>query len=65
MADSGGISTLTVTAEHSCIDLVRPATSLLSDAEQQRLNSGDLFLQFMADQVDQKIVWPAAAYFKK
>ena len=65
MSANSGTSTITVTAEHAGIDLARTSISVLSDAEQQRLYPGDLFLQYTADQVEQKIVWPAREYFKK
>lgn len=65
LSESGGTATLSVSAEHAGIDLTRPASSLYSHAEQQRLHAGDLFLQFLADQVDRRIVWPAAAFFRK
>lgn len=56
-------ATISVTAEHAGIDLVRPASSLYTDAEQQRLAPGDLFLQFLAEQVEQRVVWPAREFF--
>jgi hypothetical protein len=65
ISDSPGAATLQVSAEHAGIDLARPSTSLWSDAEQQRLYPGDLFLQFMNDQVEQRIVWPMADFFKR
>lgn len=65
IADADQASVITVTAEHAGIDLTRPASSLYTDAEQQRLRAGDLFLQFLADQVEQRIVWPSAEFFKK
>jgi hypothetical protein len=63
--DSATTATIQVTAEHLGIDLIRPSGSLYSDAEQQRLHPGDPSLQFMADQVDVRVVWPAAAFFRK
>lgn len=64
-SESGGTATISITAEHAGIDLTRPANVYYSDDDQQRLNPGDLFLQFMADQIDQRIVWPAAEWFRK
>lgn len=55
-------ATLQVTAEHAGIDLLRPVTSLYSDAEQRRLHPGDPSLQYMADQAEMRIVWPAASW---
>ncbi len=65
ISDSANGAVISVTAEHAGIDLARPATTLYSNAEQQRLHSGDLFYQFMADQVEQHIVWPDKAFFLK
>ena len=62
ISDGGGSATLTVTAEHAGIDLTRPGVSLYTDLEQQRLYPGDLFLQYLNDQVEQRIVWPAASW---
>jgi hypothetical protein len=58
-------ATLQVTAEHAGLDLIRPLTSLYSDAEQRRLVPGDPGLQYMADQVDMRVVWPAASWGRR
>jgi hypothetical protein len=60
--DGPGSATIQVTAEHAAIDLLRPTMSYYSDSEQRRLYSSDPSLQFMADQVEQKITWPAATW---
>ena len=60
--DGNGGGTISVSAEHAGIDLTRPSNSLYTDAEQQRLYPGDFALQFLNDQVEQRIVWPAASY---
>lgn len=65
IADGQPTAILQVSAEHAGIDLLRPTNSLYSDAEQQRLNPGDLGLQYMADQVDMRVVWPAATFFRQ
>lgn len=63
--DGSATGTLTISAEHAGIDLMRPRNVLYTDLDQQRLHPGDTGLQFMNDQVDQNIVWPAASFFKK
>ena len=63
--DGGATSTVSVTAEHAGIDLTRPGNSLYTDAEQQRLNPGDFSMQFLNDQVEQRIVWPALTWGRK
>ena len=65
IVDSTPNAVLEVTAEHGGIDLIRPSNSVFSDAEQQRLNPGDTSLQYIADQVDMRIVWPSAEFFKQ
>lgn len=59
---AAGTTTLEVTAESIASSLMRPVTSLYSDAEQQRLYPGDLFLQFVSDQAEMRVVWPAASW---
>jgi hypothetical protein len=59
---SGSTATLKVTAEHAALDLLRSTPTLYSDSEQRRLASNDPSLQFMADQVEMRIVWPAASW---
>lgn len=62
IVDGPKFATIDVTAEHDGVTLLHPLLSLYSDAEQQRLFPGDLFFQYIADQVDQRIVWPAASW---
>lgn len=63
--DGPQTAVIKVSAEHAAIDLIRPTVSLYSDAEQRRLYSGDPSLQYMADQAEMRIVWPAASWGKK
>jgi hypothetical protein len=65
ISDGQPTATLQVTAEHAGIDLLRPLNALYADAEQQRLVPGDTGLQYMADQVDMRVIWPTADFFKK
>ena len=59
--NDGAISaTLEVIAESAAYSLLRPTSSLFTDAEQQRLYPGDLFFQFAQDQAEQRVVWPSA-----
>lgn len=58
--ETGDSAVLEVTAEHAGIDLLRPVTSLYSDAEQRRLYPGDPSLQYVADQTERRIIWPSA-----
>lgn len=63
--DGAPTSTIQVTAEHAAIDLIRSRASYYSDAEQRRLCGGDPSLQYIADQTEQRIVWPAASYGRR
>lgn len=63
--DGGSTGVLSVTAEHAGIDLTRPGTTAYTNDEQQRLHPGDLSLQYLNDQVEQRIVWPAASFGRK
>jgi hypothetical protein len=58
-------SVITVTAEHAGIDLLRPSTSLYTHLEQQRLVPGDLAFQYVSDQAEQRVVWPAASWGRR
>ena len=60
--ETGETAVLEVTAEHAGVDLLRPVTSLYSDAEQRRLYPGDPSLQYVADQVERRIIWPSAEW---
>jgi hypothetical protein len=62
LSDSADSATISVTAEHAGIDLLRPVTSLYTHSEQQRLAPGDLAFQFVSDQADQRVVWPSARW---
>jgi hypothetical protein len=63
--ESNGSSVIKVNAEHAGIDLLRPLLSLYSDTEQRRLYPGDISLQYMADQVEMRIVWPSREWGRK
>lgn len=60
--DGPDTATLMCSAEHAAIDLLRTATVMYSDSEQRRLYSNDPSLQFLADQAEQRLVWPAASW---
>lgn len=63
--DGNGTAKLSVTAEHAGIDMLRPVTSLYTNAEQQRLHPGDPSFQYVADQAETRIVWPAASWGRR
>lgn len=65
ITDGDPTATISVTAETAGIDFSRTASSPYTNDEQQRLHPGDLSLQFINDQVEQKIIWPAAVFFRQ
>lgn len=58
-------ASLAAQAEPLCVDLYRPRVARYTNNEQQRLHPGDRGLEYMLDQADKPIVWPAASYWKK
>ncbi|WKB52316.1 hypothetical protein [Eleftheria terrae] len=65
LAESGGAARMAVTAEHIGIDLLRSTVMRYSDAEQRRLFPGDRGLEYVSDQAEQNIVWPAASFHRR
>lgn len=65
LREEGGAAVISVTAEHVGIDLLRPCNLLFSNQDQQRLYAGDDFSEYVVDQADQQIIWPAASYFRR
>jgi hypothetical protein len=65
LADEPGAASITVTAEHAGVDLLRAVPVRYSDTDQQRLFAGDLGFQFVTDQANRTIVWPAASFFRR
>ena len=63
ISDGHPTATISVNAEHAGIDLIRPAGNIYSDADQQMLYPGDPSLQYLATQIDMRVIWPSAAYF--
>ncbi|MCW7541879.1 hypothetical protein OOT46_29200 [Aquabacterium sp. A7-Y] len=60
-----GTATIAVTAEHIGIDLLRPSSVRYSDADQRRLVPGDQGFEYVIDQTEQSIVWPAASFYRR
>jgi hypothetical protein len=65
ISDGRDTASITVTSESVMLDLLRPNGIYYSDSDQQSLAPGDLAFQYVNDQVEQKIVWPAASFFRK
>lgn len=65
LSDGKDSATIGVSSESAMLDLLRPTGIYYNDIDQQALHPGDQAFQYVNDQVDQKIVWPTAAYFAK
>jgi hypothetical protein len=65
MGDGTTIAVVQVTAEHIGIDLLRPSGYQYTKQDQLRRYAGDMSFEFVTDQADQQIVFPAASYYRK
>lgn len=65
IADGKDAAAISVSSESATLDLLRPSGIYYSDSDQQSLVPGDLAFQYVNDQVEQKIVWPSASFFRK
>lgn len=63
--ERGSSSVISVSAESMAVDLLRPSGLLYTNADQQRLHPGDDSFEFVLDQAEKSIVWPAARFFRK
>jgi hypothetical protein len=64
-ADDGTTGVITVSAESAGADLLRGVPVRYTDQDQQRLFAGDLGFQYVIDQGEKAIVWPAASFFRR
>lgn len=65
ISDGKDAASIGVSSESAMLDLLRPSGIYYNDIDQQALYPGDQAFQYVNDQVDQKIVWPAASFFTK
>lgn len=65
LAEDGERATVSATAEHIGLDLLRPSGVKFSHQDQQRRYPGDRFFEYLIDQADQQITWPSAQFFKQ
>lgn len=63
--DDGATGSITVSAESAGADLLRGVPVRYTDQDQQRLYPGDLGFQYVIDQGEKTITWPAASYFRR
>lgn len=65
IAESDELSSIQATAENIGIDLLRPCNIRYTQGDQQRLHPGDNSFEFVVDQVDREIVFPAASWGRR
>jgi hypothetical protein len=65
ISDGKASATISVSSESAMLDLLRPSGIYYNDIDQQTLQPTDHAFQYVNDQVDQKITWPSANFFKK
>jgi hypothetical protein len=65
ISDGRDSALIRVTSESVLLDLLRPKGIYYNDLDQQTLYPGDLALQYVNDQVEQRIVWPTADFYKR
>jgi hypothetical protein len=65
VVDGSPVALIQVTAEHIGMDLLRPSGMLYTDQDQQKLHPGDRSWQYVVDQSEKRITWPAADFFKQ
>jgi hypothetical protein len=65
ITDGQDSAVISVTSESAMLDFLRTSATYYNDADQQSLSAGDLAFQYVNDQVESKIVWPAASFFKR
>lgn len=64
-ADDGSTGVITVSAESAGVDLLRGVSVRYTDQDQQRLFPGDRGFEYVIDQGEKSITWPAASFFRR
>jgi len=63
--EDGEQSIVRVTAESRAVNLLRGSPSTYSDADQQALYPGDRACEYVVEQADKPVVWPAKEWFRR
>ena len=63
--DDGTTGVVSVSAESAGTDLLRGVSVRYTQQDQARLWPGDLGFQYVIDQGEKQITWPAASFFKR
>ena len=64
IVEDGDTCTIQCTAEHVGLDLLRPSNVRYSNADQQALFPGDRGFEYVIDQDEKPIIWPARSFFR-
>jgi len=64
-SEDGETGTVFVNAESAGLDLLRAVPVRYTDTDQQRLYPGDRFFEYVTDQAEKTIVWPAASFGRR
>ncbi len=65
LADSGESAKISVSAEPTGVSFLRQNVHMYTDADQKRMWPGDRGLEFLVDQAEKSIVWPAASFHRR
>lgn len=65
IGEDGKTGAVAVSAESKAVDLLRGNPLVYNDADQQSLVDGDRYFEYVAQQADQPVVWPAREWFFK
>ena len=65
IAEDGTSASIRVTAESRAVDLLRGTPFMYTDADQVALSPNDRSFEYVVDQIDKPVVWPAKSWFYK
>jgi len=65
ITQNGETCTISATAEHAGATFSRPKPLRYTDADQQKLYTGDTSLRFVTSQANHQDTWPAASFFRQ
>lgn len=63
--EDGETCSVQATAESSAVDLLRGVPVTYTNADQQALHPGDRAFEYVNQQADQPVVWPAKEFFQR
>jgi hypothetical protein len=63
IAEDGQSASIRITAESRAVALLRGTPSFYAEADQTAISATDHSMQYVVDQVDKPVIWPAKAFF--